>query len=138
MAQIIISHEGIGVVPAIVGVGGSCFLINMVGSAPWQQGFVKADHQSSGAARSRIEHNALQRVIMVIIPDLIGRINWRGRIAALRFVFLAGGEGKTENSYDEETASHGNEFLAKVMKNVDCDKTKPAGGFPAGCFRFVM
>ena len=47
-------------------------------------------------------------------------------------------KGQTENSYDEETASHGNEFLAKVMKNVDCDKTKPAGGFPAGCFRFVM
>ena len=59
MIEVVVGHQDVGVVPAVIGVGGTRFLGGVVGDAPWQKRLVEADHQSAGAARDSSKHNAL-------------------------------------------------------------------------------
>ena len=46
MVQVVVRHENVGVAPAVVGVGGTCQAVDIVGFAPRQLGFIQRNHQT--------------------------------------------------------------------------------------------
>ena len=72
MAQVVVRHDGVGVAPAVVRVGGTRQAVDVAGMAPRQACLFKADHQPVGGAVSQ-KHDSLQSVVVEIIADVINR-----------------------------------------------------------------
>ena len=78
MPHVEVRHQDIGVAPAVVGISRPRFAIDIIGFAPRQTGFFKADHQAVMSTISE-KNNPLQSVIMEIIANVVDRVMVRGQ-----------------------------------------------------------
>ena len=73
MPHVVLRQQNIGVAPAVVGVGGSRFTVDIIGFAPRQESFFKADNQSIVGSIGQ-ENYPFYSVVMEIIADVVNRI----------------------------------------------------------------
>ena len=78
VAKVVVGQQNVGVVPAVVRVGGSGLAIDVIGDAPRQMRFIEADYQTVDTIGIGKKDDAFQGVVMEIVADFVNRVVMRG------------------------------------------------------------